>query len=374
MLSDDLSHIIDRLDQIADRDKKVEIEDLLKQLANAAVKIGKTWCGSPLGYHANVFYDGLNTPPQGAFFDSEHGLMDAFGNRTIGNWKQFDPDYVREIIYDYANNPDMDMLREFSTNATMIFDDCKLNILSILQVTVNEHNDIFLDTLRKKIDELSIVSRANAEKAFLPHGEFLSREPGIFNQSRQLPPHLQVLSEVGAIKSALDMVLELSGIVKQVKSHISRRKNNQERTTITRTKVFLGHGRSPVWRELKDFISDRLNLPVEEFNRVPIAGLTNIDRLSQMLETASIAFLIMTGEDEQSDGKLQARMNVVHEAGLFQGRLGFRRAIIVLENGCEEFSNIAGLGQIRFAKGNIKEAFEEVRQVLEREGLLRAIS
>jgi predicted nucleotide-binding protein len=78
----------------------------------------------------------------------------------------------------------------------------------------------------------------------------------------------------------------------------------------------------------------------------------------------------MTGEDEQKDSKLHARLNVVHEAGLFQGRLGFNRAIVVLEEGCEEFSNIEGLGQIRFPKGNIKAAFEEIRQVLEREGLI----
>ena len=64
-------------------------------------------------------------------------------------------------------------------------------------------------------------------------------------------------------------------------------------------------------------------------------------------------------------------MNVVHEAGLFQGRLGFTKAIVLLEEGCEEFSNIQGLGQIRFPKGNIAAAFEEIRRVLEREDLLR---
>ena len=56
----------------------------------------------------------------------------------------------------------------------------------------------------------------------------------------------------------------------------------------------------------------------------------------------------MTAEDEQPDGTLRARENVIHEAGLFQGRLGFEKAIILLEEGCEEFSNIEGLGQIRF--------------------------
>ena len=95
---------------------------------------------------------------------------------------------------------------------------------------------------------------------------------------------------------------------------------------------------SPIWRELKDFIQDRLHLPWDEFNRIPVAGVTNIARLSEMLNAATIAFLIMTGEDEQSDGKFHARMNVIHEAGLFQGRLGFTRAIVLLEEGCEGFS------------------------------------
>lgn len=74
--------------------------------------------------------------------------------------------------------------------------------------------------------------------------------------------------------------------------------------------------------------------------------------------------------DEMADGAYQARMNVVHEAGLFQGRFGFTRAVVMLEEGCEQFSNIDGLGQIRFPKGNISAAFEEVRRVLEREGLI----
>ena len=89
-----------------------------------------------------------------------------------------------------------------------------------------------------------------------------------------------------------------------------------------------------------------------------------------MLEAAAIGFVIMTAEDETNEGAMRARMNVIHEVGLFQGRLGFTRGIVMLEDGCEEFSNIQGLGQIRFPKGRISAAFEDVRQVLEREGIL----
>jgi len=134
--------------------------------------------------------------------------------------------------------------------------------------------------------------------------------------------------------------------------------------------VFIGHGRSRLWKDLKDFIQDRLALPWDEFNRIPVAGITNIERLSEMLDNAAVAFLVMTAEDERADGGIQARMNVVHEAGLFQGRLGFNKAIVLMEEGCEEFSNIQGLGQLRFPVGNIESTFEEIRKVLEREGLV----
>jgi predicted nucleotide-binding protein len=117
------------------------------------------------------------------------------------------------------------------------------------------------------------------------------------------------------------------------------------------TNVFIGHGRSVLWRELKDFLEDRLGLSVDEFNRVPVAGIATSTRLSEMLDAAAFAFLVMTAEDEQTDRKMRARENVVHEVGLFQGQLGFARAIVLVEDGCEEFSNIHGLGQIRFPRG-----------------------
>src|SRR3954469_22299579 len=98
--------------------------------------------------------------------------------------------------------------------------------------------------------------------------------------------------------------------------------------------------------------------------------MSRTSRLQQMLDNAWFAFLIMTAEDEHADSTQHARENVIHEAGLFQGRLGFERAIILLEDSCSEFSNVHGLGQIRFPKGNISAKFEEIRSVLERERII----
>ena len=134
--------------------------------------------------------------------------------------------------------------------------------------------------------------------------------------------------------------------------------------------VFIGHGHSLEWLKLEKFLSHRLHLSPVEFNSTSVAGVGTTERLMEMLGRADFAFLILTGEDEQETGEFYPRLNVVHEAGLFQGKLGFKKAIILLEAGCEKFSNVHGLTDIRFPKGKIEAAFEEVRGVLEREELI----
>ena len=119
--------------------------------------------------------------------------------------------------------------------------------------------------------------------------------------------------------------------------------------------------------DLKDHLQDKHGYDVQAYEIGSRAGHTIRDILEEMLEESSFALLVLTGEDETKDGKLHARQNVVHETGLFQGKLGFSRAIVLLEDGTEEFSNIAGIQQIRFSKGNIKETFGDVLAVLKRE-------
>ncbi|WP_235678627.1 TIR domain-containing protein [Agrobacterium vitis] len=153
---------------------------------------------------------------------------------------------------------------------------------------------------------------------------------------------------------------------------LEKTRREQKSSMSKGTKVFIGHGRSGDWRDLKDFLVDRLGLKYDEFNRESAAGVSTSARLEEMLNNAAFAFLVMTAEDETSEGQKQARMNVIHEVGLFQGKLGFRKAIVLLEHGCEEFSNIVGLGQIRFEAGRLRDKSDEIRQVLEREGIILA--
>jgi predicted nucleotide-binding protein len=129
--------------------------------------------------------------------------------------------------------------------------------------------------------------------------------------------------------------------------------------------VFIGHGHSEDWKQLKDHLRDMHGFEIEAYETGPRAGLRIEHVLQTMLNKASIAFLVMTGEDQTVAGSINPRLNVVHELGLFQGKLGFHKAIILLKTGVTEFSNIEGLQQIRFA--DIKEVFGEVVATINRE-------
>lgn len=370
-LYEELLEIADKLEAQSLKAENSAFKEPLDRLENAANTLGKAWSGSWLGYQASVYYNDLQTPPPGAHFSQEWGLMDRFGIQgTTGDWREFRTEDLEKGIHKIAENPDLEILRKLSEEVAHTFKSLKADMLSVFTTALSEETDIFLVNLKEQTEKTKLLTQRDVLQGLKPTGQLMSRDSLAATQGLQVPSHIAVIAEVIELKYPPKACEKLSKIARQAGSHLGRKQRRSKKAEVIGTNVFIGHGRSRMWKNLKDFIQDRSKLPWDEFNRVPVAGVTNIARLSEMLDSAAIAFLVLTGEDEQPGGKLQARMNVVHEAGLFQGRLGFTRAIVILEEGCEEFSNIQGLGQIRFPKGNIKASFEEIRHVLERENLI----
>ncbi|QSQ19315.1 nucleotide-binding protein [Pyxidicoccus parkwayensis] len=272
-----------------------------------------------------------------------------------------------------AGDPDFPALSETSDKAKKVFADCKERLQVVFDALLSGSQDRPLEELRTELMGLeACIPFPKLVHDAMPKGMFASRDTRALQEGVQAPPHLQMNFNAIALESPRSSLEEVARIARQARRYLEMRMNLKGKTVARADgTIFIGHGHSSAWRDLKDFIKDRLELVPDEFNLESAAGLTTAQRLEEMLDSASFAFLVMTAEDEHADNTLHARENVIHEVGLFQGRLGFRRAIVMLEEGCKEFSNIQGLGQIRFPRGNIKAKSEEIRQVLEREGLLK---
>lgn len=131
--------------------------------------------------------------------------------------------------------------------------------------------------------------------------------------------------------------------------------------------VFIGHGRSSLWARVKLFLEDELGVTAISYESEPHAGESIVPILEEMLGRATFAILVLMAEDETAVGTRRARQNVIHEAGLFQGRLGFNRAILLRQDGIEGFTNVDGLQYIGFSGDKIEQTFYELQRVIERE-------
>ncbi|WP_259639821.1 nucleotide-binding protein [Pseudomonas syringae group genomosp. 3] len=277
-----------------------------------------------------------------------------------------------KVIHETAGNPDLSKADVYRLNGEKLFEESKINTEVAFRILISQKNDKYIETLLEELLAVKPYSQQQFIKLAAPNAKFFCRDALAMSQGILTPPHMLVAAECFTYQVPSEVIDRLLPVLKKAYSYISRSQKTIAKEALVGTNVFIGHGRSHVWRDLKDFVTERLKLPFDEFNRVPVAGITNIARLAEMLDSAAVAFIVMTAEDEQADGTMEARTNVIHEVGLFQGRLGFTRAIVLLEEGCQEFSNIQGLGQIRFPKGDIKAKFEEIRQVLEREKIIES--
>lgn len=131
-------------------------------------------------------------------------------------------------------------------------------------------------------------------------------------------------------------------------------------------RVFLGHGRDHQWRALRDHLVGHPDVEILTYESHALAGDPATIVLERLAEDADAAVVLFTAELRADEGWRYAVPNVIHETGLFQGRLGWGRTLIVREDSCSTFANTAGLTEVRFPDGHVREAFGDVVSFLRR--------
>ena len=179
----------------------------------------------------------------------------------------------------------------------------------------------------------------------------MSRDARNVSMGLRVAGHLQVLALIEVIDQLVRGVQKLGEHAGTLRDASRIYNTKQQERTISGSKVFIGHGRSDSWRAVKDFVEQELGLEVEEFERQPVVGRQIKDRLEEMFQNAGWAILVATPDDSSNS---EPRLNVIHELGFAQGRLGWENAIILLEKGCQLPSNLEGTVYLEFEPGRVE--------------------
>lgn len=135
--------------------------------------------------------------------------------------------------------------------------------------------------------------------------------------------------------------------------------------TIGIGRIFVGHGKNPVWSRVVSYLKDELKYDVTAYESESHTSEHILDILKQFLDECNVAVIVMTVDDATIEGKQRARQNVIHEIGLFQGRYGFNKVILIRQSGLEDFSNISGQQVIQYNEKS-EDTFYELERALKK--------
>ncbi len=356
--------------RVANRDLPVAMAGDRQAYEERLDQLERSHSRSWFGDHSATYYGDFQAPPSGRSFDVEWGFVPGFNGSHNPGWQTYSRDEIRAFAFARIGESIFHSMNDLADEVTEGLSSVRDQALDVLEALSSKSPSKaitrYTNVIENELKPYTAVDYINSCARTTPN---MTRDSEEIAKGRVVPAHVQYLGPFRSLDANRRRLRELASVLRKTIEAVNLNGEIQEPVASSNT-IFIGHGRSEQWRVLKDFLKERLHLRYEEFNRISPAGISTQERLGEMLDRCGFAFLIFTAEDAHTDKTFHARENVIHEAGLFQGRLGWRRAIVLLEDGCDEFSNIVGLGQIRFPKSNIAACFEEVRRVLEREGFM----
>jgi hypothetical protein len=230
---EELLEIANRLEGLAEAGEEPSVKESIDAVKDAANRVGKAWSGSWLGYHADVYYEGLQAPPPGANFSQEWGLVDrTYGRDTTGSWQQFNPDDVKQVIMQMAGEPDLEPARKLADEAGKAFDVQKSDVLSLLITENSDSPDPYLETLKTDAENTVIHTSSEILRIWQPKGSVMTRDTLALGRGRRSPPHLSVLADLTSLHQPFAACSALSAIARKAGSHILRKRRQRRKAEI----------------------------------------------------------------------------------------------------------------------------------------------
>ena len=250
-VSDELFEVARRFERAAAPGGDPKVSRPIQARVDAANRVAAAHSGSWLGYHSRVYQEKLEARP-GAVFDNQWGLTRYDLGDSRGTRGEFDPEVVRAHIRSASGEADFGAIEQAARASYQLFDEARSELVSTLHA-YDAGPDSYLGKLLEEAEKLDSLSERDALLAFRPSGQFMTRDTVAITAGVQTPPHIEVLAEMVELTTVFDAAGRGRDIASRAASHIERIERRRARSGRVGTTVFIGHGRSPLWRELKDF-------------------------------------------------------------------------------------------------------------------------
>ena len=122
-------------------------------------------------------------------------------------------------------------------------------------------------------------------------------------------------------------------------------------------RVFVFHGRNPLWKQVAEFVENKLEIEALALDPEDDGDVTDIDALDQASEDASHAIVVVTADDD--------REKTLHAIGYFQGLYGPNNVLVLRESSVEEFGSVSGVIYLAFEGREIASTFPAVAEEIE---------
>lgn len=257
------------------------------------------------------------------------------------------------------------------------FDELKFDVEALLHAVKEDRK--FFASIYNFVEKLNTVLTTQAQDAKKEEIRFLSQKiESFFKGYRSSGEDLNISPDQTSMNdSTVKDIYRLSIEIGDLSDHEFNKLKPSISHDMAKAKekakepcVFIGHGRSKLWARLQVFLQNEIGIKTVFYESESRVGESIVPVLQKMLEQATFAVLVFTAEDQTEEGIKRARQNVIHEAGLFQGRLGFDKAVLLVQKGIEGFTNVDGLQYIQFTDENIEETFYPLQRALKEKAVI----
>lgn len=223
--------IINKLEEIIEQFEEVEEEDLsiIREVIYKSSEYEKSWSGSILGYHSNVYYRDFKAPPENTYFSQEWGInhisyLSSIGLNSQGDWVEYNREYIRGNILSSIDENDISIIIDLSEKTRALLEESRDKVLSIIYSQNIISQDEYLIKLVDFFKQFLVFKQKNFESYFLKKfaGKFYTRDIRLQsgNISVRLPEHQIIICQMEEILSPFEQSKNFIKHIKKIQEHI----------------------------------------------------------------------------------------------------------------------------------------------------------